>query len=219
MDKLPPVPPSAWSQQNTSILRKKNLSSASTSSPSLQPQQQTNHKHATNLKTNQESCISASDSTNRNNYDNVGTSRVPTSGVDAVITLTTPKLYEDDDKIEIHVNKDTRFDDFGFSIMDSVYGKRDFRKFTIFIRIQTVENILGKGIYVNKVRYQYQHQYLKPYTQIFKVRRKRFTNNSLEKMSHLVLFLYLKDQRHRYYKYELHASSKNNQTRTPIYQQ
>ncbi len=116
------MPPSAWSQQNTSIMRKKNLlSPTSTSSPTLQQQQQ---QQKQNSKTNPDSCkYNSNNVVNRNNYDNVA-NRVPTSGVvDAMSVPSASKLYEDDERIEIHVNKDSRFDDFGFSIMDSVYGR------------------------------------------------------------------------------------------------
>lgn len=53
-----------------------------------------------------------------------------------------------DDRVEIIVNKDHRFGDFGFSISDSLYGK---------------------GIYINKVRSNSINPYLKPYTQIYQV--------------------------------------------------
>ena len=81
---------------------------------------------------------------NRNNYDNV-----------INYTLTNTSNNDDDkcEKIEIIVNKDHRYGDYGFSIADSLFGK---------------------GIFVNKVRTVNQYPYLQPYTQIFKVLQLNF---------------------------------------------
>ena len=63
------------------------------------------------------------------------------------------------EKIEIIVNKDNRFGDFGFSIIDNTYG--------------------GRGIFVDKVRNLAQNPYLKQYSQIFKVKLKILKNRSM----------------------------------------
>ena len=58
---------------------------------------------------------------------------------------------DSDERVEITINKDQRYKDFGFSISDNVYGK---------------------GIFVNKIRMgspAEQNNFLKPFTQIFKV--------------------------------------------------
>ena len=71
---------------------------------------------------------------NHRNYDNV---------------INYPTDDDKCEKIEIIVNKDYRYNDYGFSIADSLFGK---------------------GVFVNKVRTSNQYPYLQPYTQIFKVR-------------------------------------------------
>ena len=70
---------------------------------------------------------------NNRNYDNV---------------INYPTDDDKCEKVEIIVNKDHRYNDYGFSIADSLFGK---------------------GVFVNKVRISNQYPYLQPYTQIFRV--------------------------------------------------
>lgn len=85
---------------------------------------------------------SSRNSTNLKNYDNVNEE---SNGHNAEI------IEQIDEKVEVLINKDHRFKDFGFSIAESLHGN---------------------GIYISKIRtgsHAEQNFYLKPNTKIFKV--------------------------------------------------
>jgi hypothetical protein len=148
-NRLPPASPStAWSPQingQNSSLRKKfpiykqnepqftNNSNSSSSNETLCKYNNGDFELSINEPFDNNNNIKQSIGNNHRNYDNV-------------INYST----EDDkcEKVEIIVNKDYHYNDYGFSIADSLFGK---------------------GVFVNKVRTSNQYPYLQPYTQIFKV--------------------------------------------------
>ena len=74
-------------------------------------------------------------SNNPKNYDNVN---MPVEN----------GCCDEEEKLELVISKDSKYNDFGFSISDSVYGQ---------------------GIYINKIRADNSNENLKPFCKVFKV--------------------------------------------------
>ena len=157
LDRLPPVPPSAWSGRrnqgayaSNNRLRRQN-SKTPTNESNAQSNENNNNGHSTRQSNGvSELTIQESNSATSSyeeaepnsfskqlNYDN--------------FNLVEAKSDEPEEKIEVTISRDARYKDFGFSISD---------------------NFFGSGILINKIRTgspAEQNSHLKPFTQIFKV--------------------------------------------------
>ncbi len=139
IEKLPPVPPSAWTNS-----RKKFQSPVFSTSGNAT---MNNNNNNNECKYNNGDCeLSINEAFDSTNSKPLGNNR----NYDNVINYSIGNMLDECEKIEIIVNKDHRYGDYGFSIADSLFGK---------------------GVFVNKVRNSNQYAYLQPYTQIFKVRK------------------------------------------------
>ena len=165
LDRLPPVPPSAWSGRrnqgayaSNNRLRRQN-SKTPTNESNGQSNESTNNGHSTRQSngvselTIQESASATSsyeeDEPNpfNNNNNNNNNKQLNYDN----FNLVEAKSDEAEEKIEITISRDSRYKDFGFSISD---------------------NFFGSGILVNKIRTgspAEQNSHMKPFTQIFKV--------------------------------------------------
>lgn len=171
MDKLPPVPPSAWSA-NASF-RRRNQSYQPPSYISNGNNQNNNQNnrlkkftngsnmginngningngHHRNDDIDTKNFELSIQEPNTNQYDEDGKSNL--KNYDNIhVSEDTNDSNEYEEKVEININKDMRFKDFGFSVADSLYGQ---------------------GVYVNKIRNgspAEQSFYLKPHSKIYKV--------------------------------------------------